>query len=129
MSFEPYSEDVVIPDRFTGEGYPTENFDLIKDGKLVSFVLSQYGANKTGGKRSGNGGSGMKVKSGEKSLEECVENLKRSTRRYAKRQLTWFRRDPSVHWFEIDRLSFEEILSAASELISKDCHYGKISNP
>ena len=66
---------------------------------------------------------------GEKSLEECVENLKRSTRRYAKRQLTWFRRDPSVHWFEIDRLSFEEILSAASELISKDCHYGKISNP
>ena len=77
MSFEPYSEDVVVPDRFTGEGYPTENFDLIKDGKLVSFVLSQYGANKTGGKRSGNGGSGMKVKSGEKSLKEIIAGIDR----------------------------------------------------
>lgn len=75
MSFEPYSDDVVIPDRFTGEGYPTENFDLIKEGKLASFVLSQYGANKTGGKRSGNGGSGMRVKSGKKSLEEIIAEI------------------------------------------------------
>lgn len=30
---------------------------------------------------------------GEKSLEECVEELKLRTRQYAKRQLTWFRRD------------------------------------
>ena len=75
MSFEPYSDDVVIPDRFTGEGYPTENFDLIKEGKLASFVLSQYGANKTGGKRSGNGGSGMRVKPGKKSLEEIIAEI------------------------------------------------------
>ena len=58
--------------------------------------------------------------SGERSLEECVESLKRATRRYAKRQLTWFRRDPSIHWFEIDRMSFEEILSSACNIISKD---------
>lgn len=54
---------------------------------------------------------------GESSLDECVENLKRSTRRYAKRQLTWFRREPSIHWFEIDRMSFEEILGSALTLI------------
>ena len=32
------------------------------------------------------------------ALEEALENLKRATRRYAKRQLTWFRRNERVHW-------------------------------
>ena len=32
------------------------------------------------------------------SLEEAVENLKRSTRRYAKRQLTWFNKDERINW-------------------------------
>lgn len=75
MSFEPYSEDVVVRDHHTGEGYPTENFDLIRDGKLVSFALSQYGANKTRGKRAGNGGSNMKVQSGDKTLEEIISGI------------------------------------------------------
>ena len=35
---------------------------------------------------------------GEMALEEALENLKRATRRYAKRQLTWFRRNERVHW-------------------------------
>ena len=77
MSFNPFSEDVVIPERYTEEGYPTENFDLIRDGKLVSFALSQYGANKTGGKRAGNSGSGMTVKSGDKTLEEIISGIDR----------------------------------------------------
>ena len=34
----------------------------------------------------------------EMALEEALENLKRATRRYAKRQLTWFRRNERVHW-------------------------------
>ncbi|RYM05644.1 tRNA (adenosine(37)-N6)-dimethylallyltransferase MiaA [Sporolactobacillus sp. THM7-7] len=38
---------------------------------------------------------------GEVSLEEAVELLKRNTRRYAKRQLTWFRRQMAIHWFEM----------------------------
>ena len=75
MSFEPYSEDVVDRDRYTGEGYPTENFDLIRDGKLVSFALSQYGANKTGGIRAGNSGENMTVRSGDKSLEEIIAGI------------------------------------------------------
>ena len=32
------------------------------------------------------------------ALEEALENLKRATRRYAKRQLTWFRRNGRIHW-------------------------------
>ncbi|MBQ6412876.1 MAG: tRNA (adenosine(37)-N6)-dimethylallyltransferase MiaA [Ruminococcus sp.] len=54
---------------------------------------------------------------GEQELEICVGNLKRATRRYAKRQQTWFKRDPAVHWFNIDELSFENIKSKAEELI------------
>lgn len=39
---------------------------------------------------------------GELTLEECVENLKRETRRYAKRQLTWFRRNENINWIYPD---------------------------
>lgn len=75
MSFRPFCDDVVVPNRYTGEGYPAENFDLIKDGKLVSFCLSQYGANKTGGKRAGNDGSNMTVRCGDKTLEEIIAGI------------------------------------------------------
>ena len=36
---------------------------------------------------------------GKLSLEEAVEKIKTNTRRYAKRQLTWFRKDRAIHWF------------------------------
>jgi len=36
---------------------------------------------------------------GDTSLEESVALLKKNTRRYAKRQLTWFRRDERIHWY------------------------------
>lgn len=41
--------------------------------------------------------------------EEAVELIKRNSRRYAKRQLTWFRRDAGVHWFAPDHM--EEMIS------------------
>ncbi|MFQ5527207.1 MAG: tRNA (adenosine(37)-N6)-dimethylallyltransferase MiaA [Thermoanaerobaculia bacterium] len=37
---------------------------------------------------------------GESSLEEAVDETVRSTRRYAKRQLTWFRADAGIAWFD-----------------------------
>ena len=56
---------------------------------------------------------------GECSREQAVENLKRETRRYAKRQLTWFRRDERVFWLERDRLSGEELFSKAAMQVEK----------
>lgn len=57
---------------------------------------------------------------GEKSLEECIENLKMQTRRYAKRQLTWFRRDPKINFLYIDDYpSGEELLNAATDIIER----------
>lgn len=41
---------------------------------------------------------------GECTLEEAVELIKRNSRRYAKRQLTWFRRDDSIGWFSPSNL-------------------------
>jgi len=38
------------------------------------------------------------------SLEEGIRLLKRNSRRYAKRQLTWFTRDPDITWFHPDQL-------------------------
>lgn len=35
---------------------------------------------------------------GRRSLEAAVESIQQATRRYAKRQLTWFRKEPGVHW-------------------------------
>lgn len=56
---------------------------------------------------------------GEAELETCIENLKMQTRRYAKRQLTWFNRDKNVHWFNIDILSKNELISEAVDKINK----------
>lgn len=39
---------------------------------------------------------------GRSSLAEAVETIKRNTRRFAKRQLTWFRRDPRIKWKTVD---------------------------
>lgn len=47
------------------------------------------------------------------SFEEAVENLKRETRRYAKRQLTWFRRNKSIIWLSADKMSAEELFDKA----------------
>jgi len=39
---------------------------------------------------------------GEISLEEAVSRIKQSSRRFAKRQATWFRRMPYIHWIDMD---------------------------
>ncbi len=40
---------------------------------------------------------------GKYDREEAIRLLKRNSRRYAKRQLTWFRRDPEIRWFHPDQ--------------------------
>ena len=47
------------------------------------------------------------------SLDEAVERMKGNTRRYARKQLTWFKRDPEVSWFHAD--AKEEILNYISQ--------------
>ena len=42
---------------------------------------------------------------GEITKEKAIELIKRNSRRYARKQLTWFRRDPEMKWFEPDQIS------------------------
>lgn len=39
---------------------------------------------------------------GEDTRENCLDKIRQSSRRYAKRQLTWFRRDNRINWFFVD---------------------------
>lgn len=41
---------------------------------------------------------------GQASLDECIGRIKQESRRYAKRQLTWFRKRNDIEWIYIDRL-------------------------
>lgn len=55
---------------------------------------------------------------GKYNWEEAVRLLKRNSRRYAKRQLTWFRKDTQVQWFSPN--SFDKIIAYIQELMNKD---------
>jgi tRNA dimethylallyltransferase len=54
---------------------------------------------------------------GTEGLAEAVDSIKQATRRYAKRQLTWFRADPRVRWIDVTELSLGDSVSAALALI------------
>lgn len=58
---------------------------------------------------------------GELTLEEAVHIIKRDTRHFAKRQLTWFKRERDVIWLNKDEFSYEEdaILSAMLETLKE----------
>ena len=50
------------------------------------------------------------------TLDEAVEGLKRETRRYAKRQLTWFRQNENINWLYADEMSRDELVEKAVDL-------------
>ncbi|MBU8919497.1 tRNA (adenosine(37)-N6)-dimethylallyltransferase MiaA [Bacillus sp. FJAT-29953] len=55
---------------------------------------------------------------GKISLEEAVENLKQNSRRYAKRQLTWFRNKMEVEWFDVTNVnSFAKKIMEISQYV------------
>ena len=56
---------------------------------------------------------------GDITLDEAAENLKRETRRYAKRQLTWFRRNENINWLYADEMSRDELVKKAVDLARK----------
>ena len=61
---------------------------------------------------------------GEIPLEKAIENLKQATRRYAKRQLTWFRRRRDAHFIFIDDYSYTGALTDAAAAILEGCRDG-----
>jgi tRNA dimethylallyltransferase len=54
---------------------------------------------------------------GDQSLEETVVTLKRNTRRYAKRQFTWFRADPRIRWIDATGKSAADVAAAIAAML------------
>ena len=47
---------------------------------------------------------------GEVSLDYAIEHIKKSTRHFAKRQLTWFRKMPYIRWYNVEKYTPNEIV-------------------
>lgn len=58
---------------------------------------------------------------GEMTLEEAVELLKRDTRRYAKRQISWFKRNKAINWFNLTETSAVSVRQAVCSLWEEFC--------
>ena len=58
---------------------------------------------------------------GRSTIEAAADQVRQSSRRYAKRQLTWFRRNKSIHWLRRSKtVGSEEILSAARRILREN---------
>lgn len=54
------------------------------------------------------------------TLENCLDKIKLETRHYAKRQLTWFRRDERINWFEIDKfVNYQDFQNKIENFVAK----------
>lgn len=52
---------------------------------------------------------------GEISIEEAIEKIKQNTRKYAKRQITWLKREKNVHWFKPEDI--DKIIHKVDEIL------------
>lgn len=95
--------------------------EMFKDGivREVKNIQSNYKPSKTAQAAIGYKELLDYINSKE-SLESTCEKLKMVTRRYAKRQLTWFRRDKEINWINIDNFEdFSEVICYAESIIKK----------
>jgi len=85
---------------------------MVKNGLLeeVQFLYKKYGENL---KKINIIGYSEIIAylEGELSLEEAIELVKKNSRNYAKRQFTWFKNDQGYIWYDLDKMSEDEIFS------------------
>ena len=61
----------------------------------------------------------FKYLDGEWELDFAISEIKKNTRRFAKRQMTWFRKDPTINWFDY-QTSVEDIITAIKSMMSSE---------
>ncbi len=117
LGIRPSSRDVLYRriekrvDQMLSNGLLEETRHLLEKGVLKDTAAQAIGYKELSGYLNGNA-----------SLEECVSVLKQRTRNYAKRQLTWLRRDESIHWLCYDRE--EELMQLLQEATQYLQNYG-----
>ena len=57
---------------------------------------------------------------GESSLSEAADLIRQNSRHYAKRQLTWFRADETMHWIDLESSGLAELLEQIEQLIDNE---------
>ncbi len=75
VSLIPIDDRIIGGERYTLEGYRSENCDIIKDGVLKNFTLSEYAAKKSGEKRCPTLSSCMEVKAGATPYDEMIKKI------------------------------------------------------
>lgn len=71
----PRSEEIQVRNHITPDGFEAKNMTIIENGVLKSYVLSQYGANKTGLERANNSGGCYIVEAGNTPLNEIIQSI------------------------------------------------------
>ncbi len=95
-------------DEMMAHGLLEEASSLYESGKLIGTAAQAIGYKEL-----------LDFLEGRESLAVCVETLKRRTRNYAKRQLTWLRRDPSVYWITYDtNADFADVLQRSTDYLA-----------
>lgn len=77
---------------------------LVEEARSVSHLRHLNSLNTVGYKEM------FKFIDGEWDLYTATERLKKNTRVYAKKQMTWFKKDESIHWLDAETVSAEDIL-------------------
>lgn len=95
-------------DEMMAHGLLEEASSLYESGRLIGTAAQAIGYKEL-----------LDFLEGRESLAVCVETLKRRTRNYAKRQLTWLRRDPSVYWITYDtNADFADVLQRSTDYLA-----------
>ncbi len=101
-------------DRMMQAGLLTEVRDLLGAGYRVALTAAQAIGYK----------ELVPVVEEGSGLAEAVAAIKQATRRYAKRQITWFKADPRIHWFDVTATDAREALDAALALVESSARDG-----
>lgn len=84
---------------------------LVEEAKRICHLRHLNSLNTVGYKEM------FKYIDGEWDLQTAKERLKKNTRVYAKKQMTWFKHDEEIHWFDKDKADKEEILNSIMALL------------
>ncbi|MCL2404316.1 MAG: TldD/PmbA family protein [Defluviitaleaceae bacterium] len=76
MCAAPLAPEIIAAERFSGDGFVSQDADFIRDGVLTSFALDLYGANKTGKPRTANTSFyNIEVAAGDTPLADMVKGI------------------------------------------------------
>lgn len=77
ISLCPRDPEIICGERYSGDGFLSENYDFIRSGVLESFALSLYAANKTGNSRAKNASGALVIAPGDADLDSMIKGIER----------------------------------------------------